>query len=236
MIISEISINTLTYFQNHQGYILPEWATVQINIERALCEIFKEVTNIKDIRRRIEKFNLTYEMLTDKESFNYFNEKFYRPYMKKRYGDEAFLEDLNRMWETARDPMLIAIRENGVITGMALLDKSDDVLHFRRLGLLDGNSEYLHHGVVGAIYYFVIIEGQKMNCRYIGLGGTRPFLTDGLTRYKVGWGAEFLQDLTPAKDYLWLGIKEQSSAAREFLQRNPFMHLNKDFTLIKYTV
>jgi hypothetical protein len=237
MIVSEISRNTFTHFRNCNGYILPVWAAMRINIDRPAGEIFnknRNVTNFKDVIRRIRKHNLTYEILSDKASFDYFNERFYKPFITKRHREEAFIEDLNLMWNSFEHPLMMAIREEGIIVGMSFIRISRDILYLMRVGLIDGNQEYSSHGVIGATYYFGILEGQKMGCKYVDLGGGRPFLTDRLTKYKAGLGAEFVMKLDPSKEYLWFGFNDQSSAAREFLQMNPFMYLNKDFMLEKY--
>jgi hypothetical protein len=237
MIVCEISPRTFTHFQNRNGYILPVWATMRINIDRPTSEIFhknRRVTNFKDVIRRIRKHNLTYEILSDKESFNYFKERFYMPFITKRHGDEAFIEDLDVMWNSSSRPSMMAIKEEGVIVGMSFIRISHEILYLLRVGLKDGNQEYASHGVIGATYYFGVLEGQKMGCKYVDLGGGRPFLTDRLTKYKTGLGAEFVIKLDPTKEYLWFGVNEQSSAAKEFLQCNPFMYLNKDFMLEKY--
>jgi hypothetical protein len=65
------------------------------------------------------------------------------------------------------------------------------------------------------------------------VGGTRPFLTDGLTKFKLGLGAEFISRQSPTKEYLWFQINEHSVVAKEFIRRNPFMHVDKDFNLVK---
>jgi hypothetical protein len=232
MAVSEISFIALKHFQKYDGFILPEWATTRINIDRPLCEIcHRNVSDFSNVTRRIRKYNLTPEILRDKESFNFFNEKIFLPYITKRYGEEALIDDLNKIWELSPPPILLAIREQGVIVGAALMRKSEGSLNFMRLGLLDGNDEYRLHGVIGALYYFGIVEGQKMGCRYFDLGGTRPFLKDGLTKFKMGLGAEFVKDLSSRKEYLWLGVNEHTSVTKEFLNNNPFMHLNKDFRL-----
>jgi hypothetical protein len=232
MAISEISPIALNHFQKCNGYILPEWTTMRINIDRPMSEICKRsVSDFSDVTRRIRKHNLTYEILTDKKSFNYFNEKMYLPYMTKRHGEEALIDDLNTIWKSSPAPVLIAIMEHGVIVGASLIRKSGESLYFKRMGLLDGNNDYRRHGVIGALYYFGIVEGQRMGCRYFDLGGTRPFLTDGLTKYKMGLGAEFVPELSSRKEYLWLGVNEHSIVAKEFISNNPFMHLNKDFRL-----
>jgi hypothetical protein len=237
MVVSEISPTTFTHFRNCNGFILPVWSPIRINIDRPVCEIFSDrVTrmNYKNTMRCLRNRNLTYELLDGEESFKYFKERFYHPYMNKRHGEEAFIEDLNVMWKSCDKPLLMAINENGVTIGMLFFKKCGELLYLMRLGLLDGNEEYLNHGVIGAMYYFGILEGQKMGCKSLDLGGTRPFLTDGLTKYKVGWGGEFVRDLTPDKEYLWFGVNNRSSVAKEFLGHNPFMHVTKDFRLVKF--
>ena len=93
--------------------------------------------------------------------------------------------------------------------------------------------EYRRHGVIGALYYFGILEGQNLGCQYLDVGGTRPFLTDGLTKYKIGLGAEFMSHLSPKNKYLWIGVNEHSNAAVEFMRRNPVIHINKDYSLAR---
>jgi len=40
-------------------------------------------------------------------------------------------------------------------------------------------------------------------------------------------------NLDPSKEYLWFGVNEKSVPAIEYLSRNPFMHLSKDFRLVR---
>ena len=233
LVIAEISPIALNRFQEFDGYIFPEWTDMRINIDRPINEIFNDgVADFSDIKRRIRKYNQTYEILTDEASLNNFNDKFYIPYITKRHREEAWIDDVHLIWKAAVSPMILVIRENDVIVGASLNTKTEDSLCIKRLGLLDGNEEYLRHGVVGALYYFGILEANKMECRYFDLGGTRPFLSDGLTKFKMGLGGEFITDLSSAKEYLWLGFNNNSSAAKEFMPN--VMHVNKDYKLVRY--
>lgn len=234
IVIAEIGQMTLDHFQKQVGYILPEWAKMRINIERPLSELLKgSVSDFPDVLKRIRKYNLSYEMAYDEENFNIFNEKFYLPYISKRHGDEALIENLKVFWDSTPSPAVMYIKENGVIVGGSLVRKEGDTLEGLRLGLLDGNEEYLRHGVVGAIYYYGVIEGQKMGCRYMDVGGSRPFLTDGLTKYKMGLGGEFIPDCSFWRNYHWIGINDQSEWAKDFIDNNPFMHLDADQKLVR---
>jgi hypothetical protein len=233
MVIAEISPFALNLFQKLDGCVFPEWTNMRINIDRPINEICKDgVTDFSNIKRRIRKYNLTYKILTDKESLDYFNDKIYVPYITKRHGEAAWIDDVHLIWKTSRSPMIMAVMENEVIVGASLIIKTEDSLSLKRLGVIDGNEEYLRHGVIGALYYFGILEGKKMECRYFDVGGTRPFLSDGLTKFKMGLGAEFVEDLSQSKEYLWMGFNNHSAAAKEFM---PYvMHVDKNFKLIRY--
>ncbi len=234
LVISEVSSISFTHFQNSNGYILPVWVAMRINIDRPIDDICKRsASHFSDVLKRIRKYNLTYEILTDEDSFNFFNEKLYLPYITKRHGEEAIIDDLKKIWESSPSPVLMAIKEEGKIVAGSLIQKTGDYLYGLRLGILDGNEEYLRHGVGGAIYYYGILEGQKMGCRYLDVGSTRSFLTDGLTKYKISLGAEFVLDKTTLKECLWLGFNEKSDAAKEFMFSNPFIYLTKDHKLEK---
>jgi hypothetical protein len=234
LVISEIIPIIKHHFHKCDGYIIPEWVRMKINIDRPLKEICKgSVTDFSDVARRIRKHKMSYEILTASDSFDNFNHKFYLPYITKRHGNEAWIEDLDIVWKSSPAPYLLAIKENGVMVGASLIKKTEDSLELLRLGLLDGDDKYRQHGVIGAIYYFGMLEGQKMGCQYLDVGGTRPFLTDGLTRFKMGLGAEFGQSVSPTAVNFWLGLNEHSSVAGEFIKRNPFMHIRKDFSLVK---
>jgi hypothetical protein len=235
LVISEISRISLNHFHKCNGFILPVWANMRINIDMPLGEIFQKRKSVfSNIQRRIRKHNLTYEVLTDKESFKYFMDKFYLPYATKRFREEALIEDLDIEWESSQSPFIMAIKEDGVIVAESFYTKSGDALNYIRLGILDGNEDYLSHGVLGALNYFRILEGQKMGCKYINPGGTRPFLSDGLTMNKIGLGAEFISEYSHWNEYIWIGMNECSSVTREFIRNNPFMHLNRDHMLVKY--
>jgi hypothetical protein len=232
MVISEISPMVLHHFQKCEGYILPRWVMMRLNIGRPMEEICqRKVSDFPDIIRKIRKYNLTYEIITEPEGIDDFYKKFYLPYTIRRHGEQAWIEDLNSIRNLTSSPVIITVKENGVVAGAVLTRKSGDSLFFMRLGLLDGNEAYRHHGVIGALYYFSIIEGKKMDCSYLDLGGTRPFLTDGLTKFKLGLGAEFSPEPYKATEYLWLGLNKKSTAAEKFMRSNPIMHLNNDFSL-----
>lgn len=234
ILISEISRITFKYFRQNNGYILPEFVGMKLNIDRPFCDIIrKDVSHFSETQRCIRKYSLTYEILSDRESFNTFIDKYYLPYISRRHGENARIHDLHQVWKSTPPPFILAIKEEGIIVAETIVRRCGDCLFALYMGIIDGRKEYLRHGVAGAIYYFCIIEGQKFGCKCLDIGSTPPFLNDGMTRFKLGLGAEFVPDFSQGVEYLWLGVNETSDAAKELLQSYPFMYLNKDQRLVK---
>jgi hypothetical protein len=236
LVISEISRIALKNFQKYDGFILPEWTKMTIQIDRAMKEIRRSNgRHFCDVARRIRKYDLSCEILTGKEDLYLFNVKFYMPYMTKRYREEAMITDLNLLWNSLSKPFLLAIREKGVMVCAAVCKESEDSIDLMVMGLLDGNDEYRRHGVIGAIYYFAIIEAEKKGLHYIDVGGSHPFLTDGLTKYKMGFGAEFVTDDNSIDQCPghWLGVNKSSPAAMDFVSKNSFICLNKESLVVR---
>jgi hypothetical protein len=145
------------------------------------------------------------------------------------------ITDMNQLWNSLSKPFLLAIREKGVMVCAAVCKESEDSIDLMVMGLLDGKDEYRRHGVIGAIYYFAIIEGEKKGLHYIDVGGSHPFLTDSLTKYKMGLGAEFVTDDNPMDQCPghWLGVNKNSAAAMDFISNNSFICLNKEHRVVR---
>jgi hypothetical protein len=92
------------------------------------------------------------------------------PYLIKRHGDEALVEDLSDFWKPFPSPSLMVIKENGIIIAGSIVRKSDDLFYLMRLGLLNGNDEYKRHGAIGAMYYFSILERSEDELSVSGCG------------------------------------------------------------------
>ena len=235
IVLSEIGRISLSHFQKRDGYLLPVWCPLIINIERPMDEICpSRMSHFAHIKRRIRKYKLTYEILSDDESFDNFIKRFYIPYITKRHGEEAIISDLKSSWDTSASVFLLAIKEDDVIVAASFNEQSGEYIKLLNLGLLDGSEEYLQHGAIGALYYYGILEGKKRGCRYFDAGASRPFISDGLTKYKIGWGAEFVTTYSPEGEYVWLGVNEHSSVAQDFIDNNPFIYFNADHKLIRY--
>jgi hypothetical protein len=224
LVLSEVSRVASYYLKRRSGYILPEWASMRINIDKPLAELCRSsVSDFNDIKRLIRKFKLTYEITYKDDTLDMFIEKLHLPYINNRYGDEALIVDLKAYWKASSFPLLLTVKEDGVLVSGVLCRIEGDSFFMFALGLIDGKDLYRVHGCIGALYYFSILEGKKRKLRFLNVGGSHPFLTDSLTRYKLGLGAEFVPAHVSYSQSIWLGVNVSSQTAAEFIQKNPFL-------------
>lgn len=89
----------------------------------------------------------------------------------------------------------------------------------------DGDREYVRQGVIGAIYYSLMMEMEERGYEKISFGGARPFLSDGVTRFKWSLNGRLAADSeAPGSMALWLTLIKDSPPLRDFLVDNPFIH------------
>ena len=55
-------------------------------------------------------------------------------------------------------------------------------------GIKDANPDYVKMGAFGALYYFSFQYLKNKGFKQVGVGGSRPFLNDGVLNYKKKWG------------------------------------------------
>jgi hypothetical protein len=231
---AEVSLGTMPYFRHASGFVLPEWVTMHISTTQPMSELRQpSVSHFADIERLIRKHALGFETSTATEDVNQFYQEMYLPYTRTRHKDEALIESLGSIFDPGKDFFMLFIREKGQRVAAGLIERHASHVHLKRLGVKDGHEQYMRHGAVGAIYYFLYLEAQRLGCRYIDIGGSRPFLTDGLTRHKLGLHAQFHSDHSTWREYLWMGIDPNSARGQGFIRDNPFVYLSGNHQFVR---
>ena len=141
--------------------------------------------------KKISKYRC--EFLTDLNALKFFYEKMYFPYIKKRYGDSAVIQSFNYFEKSfLKNGELIFIKLNDEYVSAVLCEMSKNVYFFKKVGVL--NESLVKEGAISATYYFSILRAKEKNAKYIDFGLSRPFLLDGVLRYKRKWGTQICED------------------------------------------
>ena len=131
-------------------------------------------------------------------------------YLSQDGGAERVLKALHEIWPEA--PIFVLFHDR------------------QKIGYLNGDVTLLEKGIVTAIYQFRIERAYELKCKSIVLGGTPPFLENGVLKYKAKWQARFCSDMYFTENYLL--INPQNRFCYEFLHANSLVVYGLKNTLI----
>jgi hypothetical protein len=201
------------------GFLVPEGIDMEINISAPIEKLLGSQRT--DILRRIRKFELTYEITKDPRRFNEFYYKMYLPYMKQRNSDPAAVATYSVLAEVFARGELILVRDSSAVLCGGLIEIQNGRVRCHKMGVKDGNMEYVREGVIGACYYFMVSEMKKRGFKKVHLGEMRPLLNDGITKFKVSLKAELA--VTQHHAFVSLALLRYSPGIESFLISNPFI-------------
>lgn len=223
-LIMESSSLTAPFLDKNPGFSIPSWVRMEIDISGPFSELFPRKQ--ADLERRIRKNGLSFEITRDPERFDYFYYKMHMPYINMRYADCAVVTDHKLFVDTIPKSELLLIKKDEKAIAGITFDFKNRKPVLRRLGILDSNMDYVRFGAIGALYYFIVQELKKRGFDVLDIGGTRPFLSDGLTWYKLSMGAKLCEENSEHSCVRFMLLKD-TPGTRSFLVNNPFLYRNK---------
>lgn len=222
-ILQEHNWLTLKYIYLFPGFCIPFW----INLEMDITLPFKELLGRQklDMQRRIRKNGLSYSISHDVQDFDDFYYNMFLPYIKGRHEQSAILGSYTDLAKAFSKGGLILIKKGDNVLAGGLYELDGALARLRRFGVRDGKWEYVSYGVLGAAYYLFTLEMKEKGYAKTNLGGARPLLNDGITKYKISMNVQLDQD--EKSSCLWMSILNDSEGFRKFLVNNPFIFYNK---------
>ena len=215
-------------------FLVPHWIKMEIDISRPMRAMEKiSRSGYRNIARLISKYRYTFTRAEAPEDRAYFYERMYLPFAKARFGGTAYVQPYAAVFEKpGAASELYMLRENGrKVAGMVMLfDAGGPALGF--FGVLDGRVDMLRRGALGAAYYFSIKVLQGRGHARVAIGDSRPFIHDGITRFKI----RLLATLVNQQRYDYhrccsLRLLKATAGIKDFLAGNPFMCFSEAGTL-----
>jgi hypothetical protein len=225
MLIVETTPFSLRILSGHKGLQSTQWMRMAIDIPESAETVWgRRRAKSSDIIRRIRKNNLSYITSTAPEAFDEFYHKMYVPFITAKHKKEALTADYFTIKNLFLKGLLLFIKQGeDIVAGQIIvLEKEKAVL--KVLGIKDGKCEYLRWGVVGAMYYFSLLEMQKRGYEVLDIGRTRSVFTNGVTKYKINMCARLHSDRSLLKDRMVIEFLKDTPGLRNFLIHNPFLY------------
>jgi hypothetical protein len=177
--------------------------------------------SVKEDMRRLRKLNLSWEIGRDACDFDAFFRDMYLPYVVRAYGDMAFVMSREAMMASAAKSEIFFVKMEGRRVAGQLLVYEKSGVRAWSLGVLDGDRSLVDIGVVKAMHFFLLTHLAENGFQMVHFGGSRPFLHDGVLRYKKHLGLRLTDD-SPRS--FAIRLPAQFAGAVGFLRGNPFIH------------
>ncbi len=177
------------------------------------------------LMRTIEDVGYTSEVTMDPEWFPTFYNEMYRPYAMQRYGSLAVVHDYKEVRKRFMRGGGLIVKRKGEPVGAAILCPEGDTLWVPHMGVLSGNPLIAREGMTMAMDYFIVDLAHRLGYSGINFGHARPFVTDGVLRYKLTWHMNVCED-DDALSVFAMKPNPSSEAAKMFLSQNSFYHLH----------
>ncbi len=228
LMLIDLHCMMLRLLKTGNAFRVPIFVRQRLNVNRPVEEIirsFRKNTKSTELRK-IRKFGYTFDVFNDDKTLRFFYENMHIPYIRNKYTDDAVIDHFDSFKKIYNEGELLLIKNSEQYVSGVLCEKKNDLYFWQRVGLLNGDLELLKKGALAATYYFAILRAREKNAAYIDFGRSRPFLSDGVLRYKNKWGAIIHTDESNNR-YICIKPNFQSSAF-SFFYGAPFICMEKN--------
>lgn len=203
---------------------IPCWIGGEIDLAKA--ELLRRTSGqVNADMRRIRK--RSYEMAVERgsERLLAFYEEMYRPYLRNVYGARAFAASRSEVEAKAGIAELVLVREQGEPVAGQILVYENDRARGWLIGVRNGDRRYVREGAIAAVYQYTTRYLAGRGFERVHAGASRPFLNDGVLRYKGKWGMRITDH---APKWFAMTLPTAGEAALSFLTQNPFVYEIED--------
>ncbi|MEN6520578.1 MAG: hypothetical protein ABFD46_05440 [Armatimonadota bacterium] len=213
-------------------HLVPKWVCPLFSMPEGLDTAIENISYSarKDIRRNIRialDKGFTYEVTSDPAWFEMFYHDVYMRYGMGKYGDLAQIDSYSRVKDSySKGIGLIITLDGKPVIGTVVL-REGTTLRARYMGVYPDQDNASTTGSPTAMYYFTMKLAHSLGCTAVNLGSTRPFLSDGVLKFKMKWEPKMLHDELSTAVFAIAapGLTEPATA---FLAANPFFEMIGD--------
>jgi hypothetical protein len=153
--------------------------------------------------RKILRSGFQYRITRDRDDFDFFYRRMYRPFILKRHQETSNLWDEATFHRLARRGFLMqCLAQGGQVIAADLVEVTGDLFLGLANGVLDGDESWLEGGALSALYHYSIRWCFEHRIRRYDAGEGSLYIRDGINQYKMRWGFRPTRDLWNTLDML----------------------------------
>lgn len=167
--------------------------------------------------RRIRRARLEPSIVRDGGAVREFLRDWYLPFVHARWGETCVALDAAWRRRAERYCEVLWVRRGAERVAGVLLEDQGRALRMVVVGMVDPANR--RDGALAAAYHFALAEAVGRGRAWLGTGGTRPVLSDGVLDFKRKWGAHVRRVRQEA--YLALACAGWAPTLRALFARHP---------------
>jgi hypothetical protein len=121
----------------------------------------------------------------------------------------------------------VVVKKEGKEMAGAVVSYNGRTMRIPHFGAPENGVDAFRDGSAFALDYFVAELAHSSGYDYVDFGHSRPFLSDGILRYKLNWHME-VRDDDDSVGVFAIATPGRTAAAEKFLAANRFFHLTPD--------
>ncbi len=207
---------------------MPHWVD-QVNSSFTGLQDFAKSKNrnaYEDIRV-IKKRGFEYVFSRSPELLLFFYENMYLPFTSNRFQQGRTSSGFKEIEQSFKKGGLALIRLNGKFLSGTVVELVNKTIHPMYSGVLNGDITLLKEDVSIALYYYYFLLANERGFSCVDFGFSRPFLNDGVLRYKSKWNSHLEFDPRQINIFAYK-ISRVSPAIKKFLLSNPLITVEGD--------
>jgi len=189
-----VLLNDASIATKLQSHVLrvPRFVSLVIDLHGTPEDYFRSLPRDRRFRvRRLMDRGFHIEYTSDRDFGREFVEDYHLPTVRNSHGEEGFGANIHyvvSLLEQA-DSEIIKIKSGRdcLLAGLCIKDR--DIYRLDKTGWLRGDSRLLKDDVQTCRVWQGIQRARQLGVSQLDLGGTPPFLDDGVFNYKMRWNA-----------------------------------------------
>jgi hypothetical protein len=172
------------------GVFTVRWIRQEISLNTTCEELFSDRERKRERKKALA---FPYETSRDPADLQVFYDTMYLPFLRTRHQHPTILEFdylLNNYLK--KNGELLFIKKDGEVIAGGLCNLVGETYLLGTLGLKD--EAFINEGAIAALYYYGIRLAYERGAKFVDLGLSRPFLSDGVVIYKRKWGGNIRRD------------------------------------------
>lgn len=206
---------------------VPEWIGSTLEVPSRVEALTQGNPSLRSDLRLVRRNALSPAVSHDWDDFLHFYHTMYVPFIRNRHGERACIRNINWMRRAFRRGGLMWVLADGQPIGGLLFSKRGGALKSLALGTSGGAWQHVAEGCNIATDLFLLDYARERGFTNIDLGGTRPFLDDGVLRYKRKWRCTFTEKQDTYEDFL-IGWDALTGPTRALLAGLPLIFRDAD--------